>query len=60
MAPAAVVRHTRIKKLNKASGQSILREDQIDDYDSLSLHTEGKVQSGVESAEEQVTLRHVT
>lgn len=55
MAPPAVIRATRIKKLSRTSGQQILREDQIDDYDSLSLHTESKADSGVEKSEEKVT-----
>lgn len=56
MAPP--VRHTRVKKLNRSSGQQILREEQIDDYDSLALHTENKTESGVEKSEEKVS--HVT
>ena len=63
MAPPAA-RTTRIKKLSKSAGQQILREDQIEDYDSLSLHTESKADSGVEKGEEKVsnvtcTLYHV-
>ena len=54
MAPAAP-RTTRIKKLSKSAGQQILREDQIEEYDSLSLHTESKADSGVEKSEETVT-----
>ncbi len=51
--PPAVIRTTRIKKLSKSAGQQILREDQIEDYDSLSLHTESKADSGVEKSEEK-------
>ncbi|KAG0648554.1 Enhancer of polycomb 1 [Hyphodiscus hymeniophilus] len=51
MAPP--IRHTRVKKLNRSSGQQILREDQIEDYDSLALHTENKTDSGVEKSEEK-------
>jgi len=53
MAPP--VRHTRIKKLSRSAGQLILREDEIEDYDSTSLHTENKTDSGVEKSEEKVT-----
>jgi enhancer of polycomb-like protein len=53
MAPP--MRHTRIKKLSKTAGQQVLREDQVEDYDSLSLHTELKADSGVEKSEEKVS-----
>ena len=50
MAPPTRV--VRIKKLSKSQGQTILREDQIDDYDSL--QSQYTVDTGVEKSEEKV------
>lgn len=47
-------RQVRIKKLSKQTGQQILREEQIDDYDSLQSSYTGSTQTGVERGEEQV------
>ena len=53
MAPTATGRVVRIKKLSKSQGQTILREDQIEDYDSL--QSQSSYETGVEKSEERVS-----
>lgn len=55
MAPVTGGRVVRVKKLSKSQGQTILREDQIDDYDSLQSQS-FQQSSGVEEKEERVRL----
>ena len=50
--PAVTGRVVRIKKLSKSQGQTILREDQIEDYDSL--QSQSSYDTGVEKNEEKV------
>jgi hypothetical protein len=50
--PPTTGRVVRVKKLSKSQGQTILREDQIDDYDSL--QSQYNVDTGVEKSEEKV------
>ena len=59
MAPGTATRTVRQKKLSKTAGQQILREDQVEDYDSLSLHTETKADTGVEKSEEKARASHM-
>jgi enhancer of polycomb-like protein len=55
MRPQPNGRIVRVKKLNRSTGQQILREDQIDptEYDSLQGHY--KIETGVEKGEEGVS-----
>ena len=47
-------RVVRIKKLSKSQGQQIVRQDQIDDYDSL--QSQSSYDTGVEKGEEKVNI----
>lgn len=48
-------RITRVKKLLKSQGQAILREDQVEDYDSASWNEGEQKSTGVEAHEEKVS-----
>jgi enhancer of polycomb-like protein len=50
-------RVVRIKKLSKTQGQQIVRQDQIDDYDSL--QSQSSYDTGVEKGEEKVNIAPV-
>lgn len=56
---AAVIaanRRVRVKKLNAKTLLPILREDQVDPSEYESLTTESQIATGVEQAEENVSL----
>jgi enhancer of polycomb-like protein len=46
-------RLVRIKKLSRSSGQTILREDQLDSTEYHSLQANYNVETGVEKSEEK-------
>jgi enhancer of polycomb-like protein len=57
----ALPRLVRIKKLSRQSGQTILREDQLDSAEYSSLQANYNVETGVEKSEEKVSrdnLKH--